>query len=280
MKVFVDAALLEKSSGKVSHAFRIAARSFEASVIFTTRSGGFSREPYSSLNLSFYVGDDRERVERNRQAVSRLLGVSDFITVDQAHGKDVAVIRKCGSENPVLGHMNLKADALVTDLESVPLGVLAADCLPVIVVAEPGIVSAIHAGWRGIYEGVLESAFGKMLEMRGENFVVFFGPSICRDCYEVKEDVVDKFRKKFSTGVVSQGGKWHLCLKTLAFEVLERMGIAKHIVNIKQLSSRELTGCKMVYNIDVCTFENKIYYSYRREGLTGRQAGIVFFRRR
>lgn len=280
MKVFVDQSLLKKSSGRISHAFRVVGSDFEASVIFTTRRGGCSKTPYSSLNLSYYVGDEEERVRQNRKAVSEFIGKEDFVTVQQAHGNGIVVLESSNVVNLKTGHIDLQADAIVTAFEGVPLGVLSADCLPMILIAEPGIVSAVHAGWRGLLAGVVENAVGVMRDLKGEDFAVFFGPSICKDCYEVGEDVVEKFRSKFKGGIYSSGGKWHLSLKTLAFEVLENIGVVERILRVGRLSLPELTASKMVYNIDVCTFESKIYYSYRREGLTGRQAGIVLLKRR
>ena len=144
-----------------------------ALVAFTTRRGGVSPAPFDTNNLSHYVGDAESNVRENRARTTRgIFGswASDFVSVNQVHGTTVAVVEEVFREEGdseaarltggiVPRHRSdIAADAIVTARAQVPVGVLVADCVPVILVHEAGVVAAVHAGWRGIVAGVLHEA--------------------------------------------------------------------------------------------------------------------------
>jgi YfiH family protein len=152
---------------------------------FFTREGGVSEGLYASLNVSFGSGDDPARVTRNRAlAMSRLgLPAEALVTAYQVHGRDVAV-----AEAPWKRVDAPRVDALVTARPGLALGILTADCVPVLL-ADPRarIVAAVHAGWRGARAGVVAAAVGRMCEL-GANpsaIVAGIGPSIAKRSYEV-----------------------------------------------------------------------------------------------
>ena len=152
---------------------------------FFTRRGGVSEGPYASLNCGFGSGDSAESVAANRgRAMERLaLSGDDLVTVRQTHSADVAVV-----EAPWTPDQAPVADALVTRAPGVALGVLTADCAPVLFAdAEAGVIGAAHAGWRGGLAGVLEATVEAMtgLGARARRIVAGIGPCIHQRSYEV-----------------------------------------------------------------------------------------------
>ncbi len=152
---------------------------------FFTREGGVSSGVFASLNCSASSGDDSEKVAENRRRVAAQLGVgADRLTLcHQVHSADVVVVDKPwpSAERP-------KADALVTKAKGLAIGILTADCAPVLFAdAQAGIVAAAHAGWRGAVSGVLEATIAAM---RGEGaelsrIKAAIGPCIGANSYEV-----------------------------------------------------------------------------------------------
>lgn len=159
---------------------------------FFSRSGGVSKGLYRGLNVGLGSSDDRGDVMENRTRVSRWfdLDIDRLVTVHQVHSPRVHIATlENRTERP-------QADALVTSTPGLVLGVLTADCGPVLFAdPEAGIVGAAHAGWRGAFDGVLESTVAAMqgLGARTERIVAVLGPSISQDNYEVGPEFVDRF---------------------------------------------------------------------------------------
>jgi polyphenol oxidase len=152
---------------------------------FFTRSGGVSEGIYASLNCGFGSGDDRDRVAQNRARAARRLDVAEpnLWSLHQVHG--VTVIDVDGPWNP---DARLRADAMVTTRPGFALGILTADCAPVLIAdAEARVIGAAHAGWRGALAGVIEATVAAMVK-RGANparMVAAVGPCIAQRSYEV-----------------------------------------------------------------------------------------------
>jgi polyphenol oxidase len=153
---------------------------------FFTRRGGVSAGLYSSLNCGYGSGDDAGNVRenRNRAAAAFELGEADLLTLHQIHSTEVLTVAGRRWTSPGAP----KADALVTDRPGVVLGVLAADCAPVLL-ADPAarVIGAAHAGWKGALNGVVEATIAAMekLGARRERLRAAIGPCIGRDSYEV-----------------------------------------------------------------------------------------------
>lgn len=152
---------------------------------FFTRQGGVSRAPYDSLNCGLGSSDDPDRVAVNRErAVDRLGFAADaLVTACQVHSAEVAIV-----DEPWPAQARPQVDALVTRSPGVVLGVLTADCTPVLLAdAEAGVVAAVHAGWRGAKSGVIEAAFAAMLDLgaRRCKLAAAVGPCIQQASYEV-----------------------------------------------------------------------------------------------
>ena len=160
---------------------------------FFTRAGGVSEGEFASLNCGYSSGDDPLRVETNRaRALDRLgLAAASLCTVRQVHGWDVVVAREPQPKRPTV-----EADALVTDRAGIALGVLSADCAPVLL-ADPdaGVVGAAHAGWRGARAGVIEATVQAMVELGAapERIHAAIGPCIAQASYEVGPELLCEF---------------------------------------------------------------------------------------
>lgn len=222
---------------------------------FTTRSGGRSEPPWDALNLAGHVGDEPSRVATNRALLAQHLGTSEVSFPEQVHGAQVQIVDAARTVD-LTG-----ADALVTAEPGIAVGVLVADCMPVLL-ADPGhrVVGAVHAGRRGLAAGVLQATLDAMTGLgadRASTYAVI-GPAICGRCYEVPADM----RAAVSVAVPgtaseTRSGTPALDLPSGAVGVLEAAGLAR------------------VISCGLCTAEDGRLYSYRRDGVTGRFAGVV-----
>ncbi len=233
-------------------------------VAFTERTGGVSREAFHSLNLGLRCGDDPARALENRRRVCGAVGMSTFALVRQVHGARIvrAGRRRVGAgfEDPSTALGN--ADAIVTSSRGVALGVLAADCVP-IVLADPaaGQLAVVHAGWRGVAQGVLRSAVGTFPNPSEVRAAV--GPAIGPDHYEVGEDVAAAVSAVAPGGAVTTRSRSRLLLDLPATvsTILDALGV------------------RSIEREEVCTAcERDRFFSHRRDGVTGRQA-VVAMRR-
>jgi polyphenol oxidase len=188
-----------------------------ADVIVTTRVGGVSAPPYETLNLGDHVGDEPDAVRENRRRLASAMGVDlvDLAIARQVHGTGVALLR-CGDAHPApLGD----ADVIVTDDASLAIGVLVADCVP-IVVLDPvaGVLCVAHAGWRGTAARVAAVAVETMaaLGARPERCRAAMGPCISARAYQVGEEVAVALRDAgCDASVVPDGeGRYHADLAT------------------------------------------------------------------
>jgi hypothetical protein len=156
---------------------------------FFTRLGGVSAGPYASLNCSLSGQDARDAVLENRARVARTLGAEPaaLLGLTQVHGTEVvhATTAWAAGEGP-------RADALVTDRPGIALGIITADCAPVLFCdPEAGVVGAAHAGWRGAVAGVLEATVAAMQVLGARRVAAAIGPCIGQQSYEVSADLRD-----------------------------------------------------------------------------------------
>ena len=226
----------------------------------TTREGGVSNTPYHSFNLAAHVGDNLESVIKNRAILKKDLNLpSDPIWLNQTHSTNVISL-----DNPIT---NLNADASFTTKPNTVCAVLTADCLPLLICTKTGTkVAAIHAGWQGLLNGIIESTINA-LEEDGNNLLVWLGPAISNKAFIVKDDVRDVFVEKNAEAKIAFtpvsndiNDSWHADLYLLA-----RLRLTKYnITNI--------------YGGTFCTYnEPKKFFSFRRDnGITGRMASIIF----
>lgn len=205
-------------------------------------------------NLAGHVGDDAAAVAVRRAALRRLLP-AEPLWLDQVHGTRCVPLETAGPSE--------RADAAVARTAGRVCAVLTADCLPVLFCDSQGtVVAAAHAGWRGLAGGVLETTVAAMAVPPG-SLLAWLGPAIGPGAFEVGEDVCRAFADlgpaAAAAFVAKAPGKWHCDLYALARLRLERLGVSH------------------VFGGGACTFmEAERFYSYRREGVTGRMASLVW----
>lgn len=220
----------------------------------TTRNGGISAAPYNSLNLSSNVGDVPLAVARNRMLLEPMLP-SEPVWLKQVHG--VAVVDAAQAE------CWPEADACVsTDVGAVCV-VMTADCLPVLLCNDKSsVISAVHAGWRGLCDGVIEHTV-RAMGVPSDTLMAWLGPAIGVQAFEVGDEVRAEFVAKDSRAtaafVPSTSGKWLADIYQLAGLRLNALGITR------------------VYGGGLCTYTDSTnFFSYRRDGVTGRMGTFIW----
>ena len=218
---------------------------------FTARDGGVSTAPYASWNVAAHVGDVPAAVRENRRLLEVETGGIPVSWPGPTHGTEIAVLTEPVALTP-------NVDVLMTEHDRVPLATLAADCVPMLVVT-PRVVVAAHVGWRGLADGIT-AAIVDRLAAAGADVVgaeVLLGPAICGACYGVPAERAQTVAGVCpeAVGVASNGDP--------GIDV--RVGLAaqwrSHGVHVTQVGP--------------CTAESDAYFSHRRDGVTGRQAGVV-----
>lgn len=236
---------------------------------FTTRNGGVSRPPYNSLNLGFNTDDPKHNVEGNRSTLTRAFSIPThlLLTVRQVHGTDVLVIDE---PNPDLSHfLTVECDAIITDQPGIMIGILVADCFPVLLFdPQRRVAAAVHVGWRGAAGGILAKTVQTLATnfgSRPERLLAAIGPGIGAHQYEVDRPVREAFRsgtghwEEISNEIAL--GKWHLDLRESCLLQLRDAGLDPDRVT----AAAEDTCC-----------HRELFFSYRRDhGKTGRQMGFI-----
>ncbi len=213
--------------------------------------------PYASLNLGDHVGDDPACVRRNRQQLSKTLGLpSEPKWLNQVHGIKVL--------NAAQIQSGMEADASFSHEPGIVCVVMTADCLPVFFSDDKGReVAVAHAGWRGLAAGVLEATVNAM-NASPTQIIAWFGPAIGPEQFEVGDEVRTAFTKENSATIQafkpSPDGRWLANIYTLARLRLQQAGV------------------KSISGGGFCTFSNaRDFYSYRRDGQqSGRMASVIW----
>lgn len=210
-------------------------------------------------NLALHVEDCPEKVLKNRQLLRDTLNLPDEPAwLHQTHSTTCVHIEK---------EKNREADAAITQSMQ-PLTMLTADCLPIALCNKEGTETAlIHAGWRGLVNGIIENTLVKMTS-KPQDLMAWIGPSICGKCFEVGEDV------------------YNLCTNRYHYTQNEfsphkkQLGTLKWLADLPNIAAAILnkTGIKAVYQSRICTMENEqLCYSYRKNAKTGRMATLIWF---
>ncbi|MFO1090544.1 MAG: peptidoglycan editing factor PgeF [Hyphomicrobiales bacterium] len=226
---------------------------------FFTREGGTSDGLYASLNCGFGSGDDKERVAANRARVAKKLAAAPerLLTVWQSHSPIVVQARE-----PWDVRKPPEGDAIVTNVPGLAVGVLTADCSPVLFAdATMGIVAAAHAGWKGALGGVLEATLDEIEKLGGHrrHVTVAIGPTISQASYEVD----DGFRKRF---LDSEPGNHRF------FAEGKREGHWQFDLPGYVRFRLEAVGVRTIEDLSICTYADEArFYSFRRTTHRGEQ---------
>jgi YfiH family protein len=237
-----------------------------AHVVFTDRwggpSGGVSRSSYASANLALHVGDREEDVVVNRARLVTFLAASlpdvpadprRWRYLDQVHGAAVVV-----ADGLAAPGSPPTADAAVTSRAALPLVVMTADCAPIALVA-PGAVGVVHAGWAGLERGVIGHAVAGLRELASGPVHAVLGPCIHPARYPFGRELLDRLVARFGTGVEGRTADG-----APAFDLPAAVRIALRDAGVDRID-----------DVGVCTAASPDYFSYRRDGATGRQAVVV-----
>jgi len=225
---------------------------------FFSRKNGFSKGHYTSLNCGLGSDDKKENVLKNLNLVSQKIGCKDelLITLNQNHSNKVVYF-----ENKSSIKNKLPGDAIVTKIKNVGIGILTADCAPILLYEpEKKVIGCIHSGWKGALNGVIRNTIEKFKELNSniDNLIAVVGPCIGKESYEVKIDFYEKF--------IGQNFKYEVFFKKIADE--------KYIFDLRGFINNEISNSniKNIENIEKDTFsEKEFFYSYRRSRLNKEQ---------
>jgi len=231
---------------------------------FFMRHGGTSPFPWKSLNMATSVGDSSENVIENRKRIADSLKIGKFEFYDlwQVHSNEVVIAGKPRQR----GEPHLKADAIVTDKVELALLMQFADCVPILLYdPERKVIASAHAGWKGTLSGIAAETVKVMVEKYKSEpgkIIAVIGPSICREHYQIGDDVASKVNSVFKPEekvLTYTKEKIFMDLSAANKILLEKMGI------------------KNIEIMDICTFCNKDdWFSHRGEnGKTGRFASVI-----
>ncbi len=224
---------------------------------FFTRRGGVSTGPFASLNCSLSSADDREAVLENRARVARALGAepSRLLGLTQVHGHAVAT-----ATEPWIAGAGPRADAMVTDRPGLALGIVTADCAPVLFAdTTAGVIGAAHAGWRGAVSGAIEATIDAMLALgaRADRIAAAVGPCIGQNSYEVGADLRDAVLARAAADAVffvpgKRADRWQFDLPSYCAARLRAAGV----------------GSVVEIGADTLAEEDR-FFSHRRRTLAG-----------
>lgn len=227
-------------------------------MVFTSRAGGVSTSPYASFNLGDHVGDNPDHVAQNRQRLARTLGVdlSQFVWMEQLHTNTVTVV-----EGPQAAPVEA-TDSVVTREVGLALCVLVADCVPVLLSDHAaGVIAATHAGRLGARNGIVRKTVETMVELGASpaNIQALMGPAAAGASYELPEDMAMDVEQHLP-GSLTRTAKG-----TPGVDI--RAGLVRQLFSM---------GVTHVDSDPRDTVTDADFFSYRREGTTGRQAGVVW----
>lgn len=227
------------------------------------RMGGVSSYPYNSLNCGFHTGDNKSNVLKNRELFFNALNINykDIVTLKQIHSNKVVIVRKKDKGRGALDYDDsfAHADGMVTEDAGVPLVIFTADCMSLFFFdTVKKIIGIAHSGWKGTYFNISKNIINTMLTFGAtlKNIIVGLSPAIGECCYEIGEDLINKFNYNF---IETKNKKYYLNLNKA-----NKMNLINSGINEKN-----------IIESNFCTFCHKECFSYRREKITGRMASVI-----
>jgi YfiH family protein len=214
--------------------------------IFTNRLGGVSKAPFDSANLGLHVGDYPNDVATNRATLETQIGMP-IVFMNQIHGDTVVLVDDNGPKPT--------CDSLITTHRKLAVAVLVADCIPLLLKSDVAI-AAVHVGRKGLMNGIARKSIEAMRDLGAEVIHSYIGPYICGSCYEVSDEIFHEVTAKYPESDSSgRTGRATLDL----------------VLGLK----RDLKDTVLL-DLSSCVLEDQNSFSYRRDGITGRQAGVIW----
>lgn len=242
--------------------------------VFTTRAGGVSKKPFDSLNVGVHTGDNFKKAVINISRLEKSLAIKYAGAARQVHGSDVIILKNralkfTGAE--IRKMTDVEADALITDIPGLAVGVRLADCAGTVII-DPvkKTVAAVHSGWRGIANKIPAKTVKMMKKHFGSkpaDLTASVSPAIGPCCYEIGADVLKLKKQKVFRGIFTKkNGRNYMNLWKGVKNLLVNEGIKPNNIHI----------CSM------CTYDNpELFYSHRRDkGKTGRMMALGFFKKK
>ncbi len=218
---------------------------------FTNIHGGVSKAPYKSLNLALHVGDNALDVDQNRNIIKKKFDLPQMAFMEQVHGCDIEILNDA--------KMPPTCDGIITDKPNLALCVLVADCIPLLLYdGKNKVIGAIHAGRAGVFGKIATKALNELSNNYGtKSFQVraILGPSIKQCCYELGGDILKFAKENYPLHLKNN----HLDIRGILINELEKLGVE-------------------ILDLNTCTCCDKNLFSYRRDKITGRNAGIIMLR--
>ena len=224
----------------------------------TTRLHGFSKDSFSELNLAMHVGDSKLAVTKNREKLKKDLNLPSIPAwLNQKHGTNIII------EPDKLNYQ--EGDASISFQPGKVCTVMTADCLPILATNKSqNVVAAIHAGWRGLADGIIEKTLMSM-KCNPEDIIVWLGPAISQEAFEVGDEVreifIDSDKDSRDCFKMNEYNRWQADIYGLAKIRLRNNGIT------------------LIYGGEYCTFrDDELFFSYRRENICGRMASMIYIK--
>lgn len=216
--------------------------------IFTDRRAGASTAPYESFNLAQHVGDDCAAVTDNRKSLSKITGPVQFM--NQIHSDSIVIVESISEIDPT-------CDALITIVPGLAVAVLVADCIPLLLSSD-SVVAAVHVGRKGLTHSIALKVINEMRRLGADAIHAQLGPSICGQCYEVPREMAEDV------------GRTHPMAAAFTRESTPALDLPRALI-------ADLVSVGITYETTaLCTRENENYFSYRRQKITGRNAGVIW----
>lgn len=240
---------------------------------FTTKNDGFSLSHYKSQNLGLHVGDDRDTVVKNRNQLAESIQfpLSQWVCLEQTHGNSVQYVNEHhwgkGASNYSTSIKN--CDGVYTDKIGTLLALMYADCVPIYFYApKENFVGIVHAGWKGTVKEIVQTILVQWQELGIDIASIYacIGPSICKHCYIVDDNVIHEVEKM---NIPNQT------------QFYKKVDTNQYQLDLKSLNKMLLTTCGVKeHQIDVTSFctscHHQVFFSHRREkGKTGRMMGFI-----
>ena len=222
------------------------------SFLISTNLSGHSKGKFKYANFSKSVGDKHLAVSKNIEELKKDNHIRNITFMNQSHSGKLKKL--------IYYKSNINSDAIYTYNSNISCAVVTADCIPILVTNSSGtLVGCIHAGWRGLKKNIIEKFFNS-IEENNSNFKVLIGPCISKKNYEVGHQIYKEFPdyKKFFSK--NKKGNYNMDIRLIAHDILSKLGISDVTISTK------------------CTYEDKNFYSYRKNRITGRFISLIWFK--
>ena len=240
----------------------------EITHFITLRNGGFSEKNFNSLNLGLFTNDNIDNVKKNYMKISKKLNINydNIFIPNQVHSDKVIFVN---NENchTLINENYFECDGGITNISNIPLVSISADCMTALIFDKKSkYIASVHSGWKGVLNQIILKTINKMVQEYNSNYkdiIICIGPSICKKCFEVKQDVKELFENKFKMYDAIEekdNDKFLIDLHKIVYSDLINIGVLSSNIHFSNICTKCNTDC---------------FYSFRVEGVTGRIGSFI-----